>query len=85
MLAIVPVAALEGRPGAFFTPMVLAYAIAVVAALIIGVTVGPALSSLLFARWEPKAAPERGPVPWLGARYRSGVQRFSGSLRRPCW
>ena len=61
--------------------MVLAYAIAVVAALIIGVTVGPALSSLLFTRWEPKAAPERGPVPWLGARYRSGVQRFSGSLR----
>jgi hypothetical protein len=30
--------------------MVLAYAIAVIAALIIGVTVGPALSSLLFAR-----------------------------------
>ncbi len=81
VLAIVPVAVLEGRPGAFFTPMVLAYAIAVVAALIIGVTVGPALSSLLFTRWEPKAAPERGPVPWLGVRYRSAVQRFSGSLR----
>jgi Cu/Ag efflux pump CusA len=61
--------------------MVLAYAIAVIAALIIGVTVGPALSSLLFARWEPKEAPERGPVPWLGVRYRSAVQRFSGSLR----
>jgi Cu/Ag efflux pump CusA len=81
LLAILPVAVLEGRPGAFFTPMVLAYAIAVVAALIIGVTVGPALSSLLFARWEPKEASERGPVPWLGARYRSAVQRFSGSLR----
>jgi Cu/Ag efflux pump CusA len=61
--------------------MVLAYAIAVIAALIIGVTAGPALSSLLFARWEPKEAPERGPVPWLGVRYRSAVQRFSGSLR----
>ena len=81
LLAILPVAVLEGRPGAFFTPMVLAYAIAVIAALIIGVTVGPALSSLLFARWEPKEAPERGPVPWLGVRYRSAVQRFSGSLR----
>ena len=41
LLAILPVAVLEGRPGAFFTPMVLAYAIAVIAALIIGVTVGP--------------------------------------------
>ena len=28
-----------------------------------------------------KEAPERGPVPWLGVRYRSAVQRFSGSLR----
>ena len=81
VLAIVPVAVLEGRPGAFFTPMVMAYAIAVVAALIIGVTVGPALSSLLFARWQPKAAPARGPVPWLGGHYRSGLPRFSGSLR----
>jgi len=81
LLAILPVAVLQGRPGAFFTPMVLAYAIAVIAALIIGVTVGPALSSLLFARWEPKEAPERGPVPWLGVRYRSAVQRFSRSLR----
>ena len=81
LLAILPVAVLQGRPGAFFTPMVLAYAIAVIAALIIGVTVGPALSSLLFARWEPKEAPERGPVPWLGVRYRSAVQRFSASLR----
>jgi Cu/Ag efflux pump CusA len=81
VLAILPVAVLEGRPGAFFTPMVLAYAIAVIAALIIGVTVAPALSSLVFARWEPRDAPERGPVPRLGARYRSAVQRFSGSLR----
>jgi Cu/Ag efflux pump CusA len=55
LLAILPIAVLEGRPGEFFTPMVLAYAVAVVAALIVGVTVGPALSSLLFARWQPKA------------------------------
>ena len=37
--------------------------------------------SALFARWEPKEAPERGPVPWLGVRYRARTQRFSGSLR----
>ena len=54
---------------------------AVLAALIVGMTVGPALNSLVFARWQPKAGSPSGPVAWLGARYRSGLQRFSGSLR----
>ena len=45
LLAILPMAVLEGRPGAFFNPMVVAYATAVVAALIVGMTVGPALNS----------------------------------------
>jgi len=81
LLAILPMAVLEGRPGAFFNPMVVAYATAVVAALIVGMTVGPALNSFLFARWQPKAGSPSGPVAWLGARYRSGLQGFSRSLR----
>ena len=81
LLGILPMAVLEGRPGAFFNPMVVAYATAVVAALIVGMTVGPALNSLLFARWEPKAGSPSGPVAWLGARYRSGLKGFSRSLR----
>src|SRR5215203_6206293 len=81
LLAILPMAVLEGRPGAFFSPMVVAYATAVVAALIVGMTVGPALNSLLFARWQPKAGSASGPVAWLGARYRSGLQKFSRTLR----
>jgi Cu/Ag efflux pump CusA len=81
LLAILPVAVLEGRPGAFFSPMVAAYTTAVLAALIVGMTVGPALNSLVFARWQPKAGSPSGPVNWLGTRYRGGLQRFSGSLR----
>jgi Cu/Ag efflux pump CusA len=81
LLAILPIAVLEGRPGDFFSPMVAAYAVAVLAALIVGMTVGPALNSLVFARWQPKAGSPSGPVAWLGARYRSGVERFSRSLR----
>jgi Cu/Ag efflux pump CusA len=81
LLAILPIAVLEGRPGAFFSPMVAAYTTAVLAALIVGMTVGPALNSLLFARWQPKAGSPSGPVAWLGARYRSGLQGFSRSLR----
>jgi Cu/Ag efflux pump CusA len=81
LLAILPMAVLEGRPGAFLNPMVVAYATAVLAALLVGMTVGPALNSLLFARWQPKAGSPSGPVAWLGARYRSGLQGFSKSLR----
>jgi Cu/Ag efflux pump CusA len=81
LLAILPIAVLEGRPGDFFSPMVAAYAVAVLAALIVGMTVGPALNSLVFADWQPKAGSPSGPVAWLDARYRSGLQRFSRSLR----
>ncbi len=81
LLAILPMAVLEGRPGAFFSPMVAAYATAVLAALIVGLTVGPALNSLVFARWQPKPGSPSGPVAWLGARYRSGLPGFSKSLR----
>src|SRR5829696_354476 len=81
LLAILPMAVLEGRPGAFFSPMVVAYATTIVAALIVGMTVGPALNSLLFARWQPKAGSPSGLVAWLGARYRSGLHGFSRSLR----
>ncbi|HJV12312.1 MAG TPA: efflux RND transporter permease subunit, partial [Propionibacteriaceae bacterium] len=81
LLAIVPIAVLEGRPGDFLSPMVAAYAAAVLAALIVGMTVGPALNSLVFADWQPKAGSPSGPVAWLSARYRSGLQRFSRSLR----
>ena len=50
LLAIVPVAVMEGRPGAFFEPLALAYAVAVAAAMVVALTVTPALSMLLFSR-----------------------------------
>jgi CzcA family heavy metal efflux pump len=50
LLAIVPVVAMEGRPGGFFEPLVLAYALAVAAAFVVAMTVTPALSLLLYSR-----------------------------------
>ena len=50
LLAILPIAVLGGRPGAFFAPMVWAYALAVVAATLVAVTVTPALTAVVFAR-----------------------------------
>ena len=47
LLVIVPVAILEGRPGAFLAPLAVAYAVAVVTATVMALTLTPALAVLL--------------------------------------
>jgi CzcA family heavy metal efflux pump len=53
LLAIVPVAVMEGRPGAFFEPLALSYALAVGVAMVVALTVTPALSMVLFSLGSP--------------------------------
>jgi Cu/Ag efflux pump CusA len=77
-LAIVPVAVLDGRPGAFLAPLALAYALAVGSALLVALTVAPALSMLLFSRWRPGAARGSGLSERVGSRYEAAVARFGG-------
>jgi CzcA family heavy metal efflux pump len=75
LLAIVPVAVMEGRPGAFFEPLVLSYALAVAAATVVALTVTPALSLLLF----PAGRSSRGTPPLMrriGPRYAAALARF---------
>jgi CzcA family heavy metal efflux pump len=79
LLAIVPVAIMDGRPGAFFEPLVLAYALAVVAAMVVALTVTPALSLLLFSRGKPNGG-EPALLARAGARYAGAL---GGLLRRP--
>ena len=81
LLAILPIAVLGGRPGAFFAPMVWAYALAVVAATLVAVTVTPALTAVLFARWRGGGTREPGWSRRLGTRYEAALAKFSGSLR----
>jgi CzcA family heavy metal efflux pump len=50
VVAIVPVFFLEGLSGAFFKPLVLSYGIAVLASMIVALTVTPALCLLLLSR-----------------------------------
>src|SRR5918992_763953 len=50
LLAIVPVVIMEGRPGAFFEPLALSYALAVLASMVVALTVAPALSLLAYYR-----------------------------------
>jgi Cu/Ag efflux pump CusA len=53
LLAIVPLAIMEGRPGAFLAPLAVAYALAVVVGMVVALTITPALAYLL---------PDRGGV-----------------------
>ena len=50
LLAIVPVVIMQGRPGAFFEPLALSYVLAVLASMVVALTVAPALSLLAYSR-----------------------------------
>jgi len=75
LLAIVPVAVMAGRPGAFFAPFALAYALAVVAAMLVAMTVTPALC-LLLLRGDRAGRPSPI-VAWLRPRYDAALARFT--------
>jgi CzcA family heavy metal efflux pump len=79
LLAIVPFAVMQGRPGAFFGPLVLAYALAVAAATLVALTVTPALSLLLFSKGAPGAS--ESPVMRPISRRYDGA--LTGFMRRP--
>ncbi|HSD81180.1 MAG TPA: efflux RND transporter permease subunit [Solirubrobacteraceae bacterium] len=79
LLAIVPVAVMEGRPGAFFGPLALSYALAVAAAMLVATTVAPALALLLFSAGAPRGG-ESPLARWLLPRYAAGLGSF---MRRP--
>jgi Cu/Ag efflux pump CusA len=79
LLAIVPVVAMEGRPGAFFEPLALSYALAIAAAMLVALVLTPALSLLLFSRWSPAVG--ASPVlRRLTARYARALSR---AVRNP--
>jgi len=79
LLAVVPVAVMEGRPGAFLEPLALSYAVAVTASMVVALTLGPALGVALFSRGSA-ARGESALLRPLLARYRSVLSRV---LRRP--
>jgi CzcA family heavy metal efflux pump len=81
LLAIVPIAVMEGRPGAFFEPMALAYALAIAAAMVVALTLTPALSLLLFSR-GPLGTSESPILRRLRPRYDGALSRVIGSPRR---
>ena len=80
LLAIVPAAVMGGRPGDFFAPLVLAYALAVLAAMLVAVTVSPVLSVLLFAHWQPAPSGSRM-LERITSSYVKALRWFTRRLR----
>jgi len=78
LLVIAPVMVMQGRPGAFFGPAATAYVVGVLAAMVVALTVTPALTSFLTARWQPtQAEPDRHSR--LRAGYLSALERVGRS------
>ena len=74
LLAVLPVLFMEGAAAMFFGPLIWSYILAVVAALVVALTVTPALCMFLLARGSG-AAPQVSP---LMARLQSGTERLLG-------
>jgi Cu/Ag efflux pump CusA len=89
LVVVVPVAFASGLVGAFLRPMVLAFVLAVVASMLVALTVTPALATVLLGGdRRPGAGRGRsGPVSGLapgvpGRAYRAALRR---ALRLPHW
>jgi CzcA family heavy metal efflux pump len=78
-LVFLPVLALSGLQGSFFAPLALSYILAIMASLLVALTVTPALTFLLFRRGAEEAAPPR-----LQEALRRAYERVLGWVaRRP--
>ena len=76
-LVFVPVLALTGVQGALFRPLALAYILAILASLLVALTVTPALTLVLLGGRTHRAH-ESPVLAWLKARYARGLERLAG-------
>jgi CzcA family heavy metal efflux pump len=77
-LAVLPVFFLERLSGAFFPDIAAAFLLALVASMVVALTVTPALTVLLLSRARTGEGEGEGAVPlvgWLHRRYETGLSR----------
>jgi CzcA family heavy metal efflux pump len=80
VLAVVPVLFMEGLAGAFFRPLIQAYVLAVLASLVVAVTVTPALC-LILLRDTDLGSRESPLTVWLRRHYEHWLARATHSPR----
>jgi CzcA family heavy metal efflux pump len=78
-VAVLPIFFLEGLTGAFFRPLALSYALAVLASMFVAMTVTPAMAFLLFRKGPGRNRPAPL-VTWLQRLYTDGLARI---VRKP--
>src|SRR3954447_2237712 len=81
VVAVVPVILISGLSGAFFRPLALAYALAVLASMVVALTVTPALAMILL-RNAPLKRREAPFVTWLKRVYTGGLMAVIRFRRR---
>lgn len=75
VFAIVPVFFLKGLSGAFFKPLALSYALALLASMVVALTVTPAMA-LILLRNAPLESRQSPVVPWLQRGYEAILSRI---------
>ncbi len=79
LLVVLPVFVIDGVTGSFLQPFAIAFAVAVVASMVVGLTLTPAMASLLLGRTKIGGT-EPGVIRALQGRY---IELLSRTLRRP--
>src|SRR5919202_337484 len=79
VVAVLPVLFVGGLTGSFFQPLALSYALAVLASMVVALTVTPALSLILLGRTRLRKEPPL--ARWLKARYEASLARVVENLR----
>lgn len=82
VLAVLPIFFMGGVSGAFFTPLALAYVLAVVASMVVALTVTPALSVMLLGKASPRVADERPFALRLRRRFEGLLDRVLDAPRK---
>ncbi len=80
VLPLLPVFVLTGLGREFGRPLALSYGLALVASLVVAMTVTPALSVAMFAK-APLTRRESPVLAWLGLRYQALLSRLMGNAR----
>jgi CzcA family heavy metal efflux pump len=80
VLALLPVFFLEGLSGAFFRPLAVSYALALLASMAVALTVSPAMALILLSR-APLSERESPLVRWLQGSYSRFLARIVSQPR----